>query len=468
MEGQDKTHQASRVGTTRDFLGSIMRGDKHIWSIYIALFCLSTVEIYSVTSQLAYKSESDSDPAFSHIKFLLIGLIAVLMAQSMSLKSMKAWGKIVWVGAVTFAFLTPFFGVEQKGATRSLMGIQPVELCKLGVTMALCAAITAKDTSYHAFSWFRTRTQYRRYWFYIFLIVLATVPIAIQNLSSGIIVGLASLGIMFLGRVNGKYLWISLLVLGLVGGAFWASLKAVHDNNSSVSGLDDIESVEVVQQQTWLEGKLQRFSTWSNRIFDDSDKPLWEEDVNGKKSQEIYAHMALVNGMPFGRFIGNSKLRDFLPEAFSDYIFAIIFEELGPFGAFIVLCLYLYLLVRCILLSRLTQNAYIRLMMVALPLIMVIQALVHIGVCTGAMFVTGQPLPLLSRGGSSIVSSSISFGLMLALSRLIQQEASAAAEPVPVPAAEEASLDAEAEAEAPAAGLTESDAPSPSRIDLQA
>lgn len=432
MEEQDKTSPGPRVGAARDFLGSIMRGDKHIWSVYIALFCLSTVEIYSATSQLAYKSQSDSDPAFSHIKFLLIGLIAVLMAQSMSLKSMKAWGKMVWVAAVVLAAITPFFGVEQKGATRSLMGIQPVELCKLGVTMALCAAITAKDSAYHLFTWFRTDTEYRRYWFYLFLIVAATLPITFQNLSSGIIVGLASLGIMFLGRVNGKYLWLTLLVIAVLGCGFWASLKAAHESNAK--GLTDIESVEQVQPESLFERKIKRFSTWTKRIFDDSTTPLWEEAVNGEKSQEVCAHMALVNGYPFGRFIGNSKLRDFLPEAFSDYIFAIIFEELGPFGALCVLCLYLYLLLRCILLSRLTQNTYIRLMMVSLPLIMIIQALIHIGVSTGAMFVTGQPLPLLSRGGSSIVGTSISFGLMLALSRLIQQEVAAAAvEPVPAP-----------------------------------
>lgn len=434
MEEQDKNRLGAKVGSTRDFLGSIMRGDKRIWGIYIFLFCISTVEIFSATSQLAYKSAYVSDPAFAHIKYLFGGLIAVLIAQSMSLKSMQAWGKIVWVAAVGFAIITPFVGVEQKGATRSLGGIQPVEFCKLGLVMALCSAVTAKDSAYHLFSWFRSKTQGRRYWFYLMLIILVTVPIAIQNLSSGIIMGLASLGIMFLGRVNGKYLWLTIFVVVVLGLAFLGSLKAVHDGNKNVSGLENIESVENTKPEKQgfsMESVLKRYTTWSNRLFDSSDKPLWEEDVNGKKSQEIYAHMALVNGYPFGRFIGNSKLRDFLPEAFSDYIFAIIFEEWGPLGAFLVLFLYLALLCRCIMLSRRTTNPYIRLMMVGLPLIMIIQALIHIGVCTGAMFVTGQPLPLISRGGSSILGTSVSFGLILALSRLIQQEEIERAEATP-------------------------------------
>ena len=167
---------------------------------------------------------------------------------------------------------------------------------------------------------------------------------------------------------------------------------------------------------------LGRVITWSNRIYDHSGKPLWEEDINGKKSQEIYSHMAIANSYPFGRFIGNSKMRDFLPEAFSAYIFAIIFEEGGPVMATLVLLLYLTLFIRCYVLSRRTESPYIRLMMLGLPLIIVIQALIHIGVCTGAMFVTGQPLPLISRGGSSIIGTSISFGILLALSRLIRQE----------------------------------------------
>lgn len=426
MQEQDKTTIAPKAVTgTKDFLGSIMRGDKRIWSIYILLFCISAVEIFSATSQLTYKSAYVSDPAFSHIKMLFIGLIGVLLAQSMSLRQMRAWGLLVWFFAVCFAILTPIIGVEQKGAARSLGGIQPVELCKLGVVMALCTAITVRDATYRNLNIFRRQTQGRRYWFYLILIGLATLPIAFQNLSSGIIIGLASLGIMFLGRVNGKYLWLTLLVAGVFSLLFLGSLKAVHESNKNVKGLANITVVDsgsATKSGHTLDHWIDRASTWANRIYDSSDKPLWEEDVNGKKSQEIYSCMALVNGYPFGKFIGNSKLRDFLPEAFSDYIFAIIFEEWGPLGALLVMLLYLALLVRCVMLSRHSENPYIRLMMVGLPLIMVIQALMHIGVCTGAMFVTGQPLPLISRGGSSIVGTSLSFGLILALSRIIQQE----------------------------------------------
>lgn len=422
MEEQEIVKTA-KAKANIDFLSSIVRGDGLIWFIYIALACLSLVEIFSATSQLTYSSASFSDPASNHIRNLFLGFLALLVTQSMSTASMKAWDKIIFLFGLVCFGLSFAIGIEQKGATRSIGFFQPVEFLKLGGIMMLCWAITAKDSIYHIIPWFRTKTQFRRYLVYLLIIFLAGGLITPQNLSSGLIIAMASMGVMFLGKVNGKYLWITLFIAGGVAVLALTSLKAIYNSNKHVAGLSNIESVEA-EKGFSLDGIIDRGITWANRIYDHSDKPLWEEDITGKKSQEIYSHMALANGShsPFGRFFGNSRLRDFLPEAFSDYIFAIIFEETGPVGAILVLIAYLALFIRCYMLSRHTQSDYVRLMILALPLIMVIQALIHIGVNTGAMFVTGQPLPLLSRGGSSIVCTSASFGMILALSRLIQQE----------------------------------------------
>jgi len=416
-QGQD-TPQSGKVNHY-DFTGSIMRGDYWIWGIYIFLFMISAVEIFSATSQLTYRGGYASDPAFRHITFLLAGAVFLLISQSMSLRSMHAWDKILYVGGFLLCILTIGLGTEQKGASRSIAGFQPVEFCKLGVVMVLCGLVSARDSTYHYFKVYRTRTDRRRFWTYLIAIGLVTIPIATQNLSSALIICMASFGIMFLGGVNGRFLWwtvgaaIAVAILALI--ALWFIYVPENEREARAAEIEQVD--ELASNKV-----LGRVRTWSNRIYDHSDKPLWEEDMSGKKSQEIYSHMAIANSYPLGRFIGNSKMRDFLPEAFSDYIFAIIFEEGGPLMALFVLSLYIVLLVRCYILSRRTENPYIRLMMVSLPLIIVIQALIHIGVCTGAMFVTGQPLPLISRGGSSIVMTSISFGIMLALSRLIRQE----------------------------------------------
>lgn len=423
---EQETTQTEGLQQRSSFTSFIFRGDRWIWGIYIALVGVSVVEMFSATSQLTYKTTSFSDPAFTHIRNLFFGFLVLLFYQSMSLKALRSWDKIILVfGIVSFA-LSFFIGIEQKGATRSVGPFQPVEFLKLGCIMVLCWAITAKDSIYHRIPWFRTKTQGRRFLAYLFLIGLAAGPIGPQNLSSALIIAMASFGVMFLGKVNGKYLWQTVGVCLVLGMLALGGLKAVYENNKNVAGLDSVSTVTTTKQEKgWsLDACLDRALTWANRIYDHSDKPLWEESTAGKKSQEIYSHMALANGSsaPWGQFFGNSRMRDFLPEAFSDYIFAIIFEEMGPVGAFIVLLAYLTLFIRCFLLSRQTENEYIRLLMLGLPLIILIQALIHIGVNTGAMFVTGQPLPLLSRGGSSIVCTSASFGMMLALSRLIRLE----------------------------------------------
>lgn len=409
-----------------DFLGSIMRGDGWIWGIYIVLVCTSIVEMFSATSQLTYRTASFSDPAFNHIRNLILGFFVLLVCQSMHLKALRSWDKLILFAGLLFFGLSFFIGISQKGATRSVGLFQPVEFLKLGGIMVLCWAITAKDSIYHVIPWFRTKTKGRRFWAYIFIILLAAGPISTQNLSSGLIIGMASIGVMFLGKVDGKYLWLTVLAVGGLAILFLGGLKIVYEKNKNYADIETVESNGSSKEKSGfsIDNVVQRASTWANRIYNHSDKPLWEEDTSGKKSQEIYSHMALANGSnaPWGQFFGNSKMRDFLPEAFSDYIFAIIFEEMGPVGALVVLLAYLALFIRCYILSRRTQSEYVRLLILGLSLIIVIQALLHIGVNTGAMFVTGQPLPLLSRGGTSIFCTSASFGMMLALSRIIQQE----------------------------------------------
>lgn len=404
------------------FAGSIMRGDSKIWIIYVVLICISFVEIFSATAQLANKAANASDPAFSHIKNLLVGLIILLLTQSMSLKSFRAWDKTLYfLGLIFFAF-TIAMGTQQKGAARSIAGFQPVELCKIGAITMLCAAVTAKDYTFQRLSYFRSRTSYRRYWLYIILILLVAGPVATQNLSSALIICMACFGVLFLAGVKGKYLINTIIVCIIGGGLFVGSLYIVYKTTHKDADTVQVDDSGVSANVFTIDKVLGRATTWANRLFDHSDLPLWQEDMGGKKSQEIYSHMAIANGYPLGQFIGRSRLRDFLPEAFSDYIYAIIFEEWGFLPASLIPLLYLLLLARCYYLSRQTEDIYIRLIIVGLPLIMVIQALIHIGVSTGAMFVTGQPLPLISRGGSSIIATSASIGMMLALSRLIMQE----------------------------------------------
>lgn len=394
---------------------SMMRGDRVLWGIYFILIFISIVEMYSASSTLAYKSASASDPTFRHVRHILIGLCVIIVSQNMGRKAFPGWGFLIYGLGMILVVLLPFLGNSMKGAHRDILGIQPVEFIKIGTIMLAAMLITRHDIWYQRLgAYFRHNTALKRYLLLLVTVALPCLFMAPQNLSSAIIIGLASFFLMFIGEVPWRYLWRTLMVVAIAGALGIAALYGLHVYTESC-GEQGIKPISL--------GPVNRAYTWESRLFGSDSKPLWEQDMNGDNSQVIHAHMALANSYPFGRFIGNSKLRDYLPEAYSDYIYAIIFEEIGWIGATFILFLYLFLLWRCYIIARRSHNLFHRLIMIGLPLIIVIQALIHIGVCTGAMFVTGQPLPLISRGGSSIIFTSLSFGLMFAMSRIIENEA---------------------------------------------
>ncbi len=393
---------------------SLMRGDRVLWGIYFLLIVISIVEMFSASSTLTYKAASTSDPTFRHIRHILFGLVVMIVSQNMGRKAFPGWGFLIYILGMILVILLPVLGTDMKGAHRDILGIQPVELIKIGTVLLVAMLITQPDIWYQRLgAFFRHNTPLKRYLLLLFTVALPCIFMAPQNLSSAIIIGLASFFLMFLGEVPWRYLWRTLTIVAIVGALGIAALYGLHAYTESCHE----QGVKPINL-----GLVNRAYTWENRLFGNENKPLWEQDVDGDNSQVIHAHMALANSYPFGRFIGNSKLRDYLPEAYSDYIYAIIFEELGWEGATFVLFLYAFLLWRCYIIARKSRNFYHRLIMVGLPLIILIQALIHIGVCTGAMFVTGQPLPLISRGGSSIIFTSLSFGLMFAMSRIIENE----------------------------------------------
>lgn len=394
-----------------------MGGDNWIWGIYCILIFISIIEMASASSRLAYRQITNDNPLTGHVRFLLVGFFLFVWAfQNLThanLKWVKLFGIICYVGGVVLMAALPIIGTNVNGAFRDIAGIQPVELCKLGVVICLCRAVSATNNDFKL-PFFRTDTEVRRYYFMLAMIALAAGPIAIQNLSSALILGFTSFGIMFAGEVKFKYLFRTVGVLAIAGGLFVGALFGLHQLNSSSEAGGGRHHTEM--------GLLSRANTWEYRLFHGDDTPLWEQTLKDENMQVLCAHMAIANSNGVGRFVGESQLRDHLPEAYSDYVYAIIFEEMGVLGAAFVMLLYFALLWRCYHLSLRTNDQMIRLLMIGLPLIIVIQALIHMGVCTDAMFVTGQPLPLISRGGMSGMATSACFGILLGLSSTIERE----------------------------------------------
>lgn len=390
----------------------LLAGDKVIGSIYLVLIAISALEMFSASAILVYRFGAvPSAYAYEHMQFLIGGLILLVFAQRMSFTAIKQWGVLIYGFGALGMLATIVMGDSHQGAARSLMGfIQPVEFCKLGTIMLIAQLITAKNSSFTKWPIFKKHTELKRYLFMLLMAGIVILPVATQNMSSGIIIGLTVCSLFFLGNVRLKYMGWTAVVLAVFGSLFLFYLHTIYLNN--------VENGKTGDQ---VEG-LGRIPTWANRIYDRPEGEIWEYDMNGKYSQVILSHMAVANSYPFGKFLGNSTVRDYLPEAYSDYIFAIIFEEWAFWGAGLILLFYLSLLLRVYWLSTQTDDMLKKLLLLGLALQITIQALIHMGVCTGAMFVTGQPLPLISRGGSSIVCTSFNIGILLALAKIIKQE----------------------------------------------
>lgn len=395
----------------KHIISSLLKGDQWIWLVYGTLVIISVLEIASASSRLATRALTNDNPLASHTLKLILGFFfCVLIGQNLAIKrigAVKGLGVIAFILGLLAMILMPFFGRSINGAQRDIFGLQPVEILKLGLVITLCLLVSLKDAFFQQrWSVMREHTQLKRFWIAIIIIGAACFFILLQNLSTALILGATSLAILFMAGINWKWLIKLILALSVVGGIGLGGLYAVY-------------SIGENQGHDVNLGLLNRANTWANRLFEKDEIPLWEQRVSDDNMQVMYAHVAIANSEVHGQFFGNSQMRDFLPEAYSDYIYAIIWEETGIVGAALVMILYLFLLWRCYRIALKADNSFDRLLITAIPLMIVIQAFIHMGVCCDAMFVTGQPLPLISRGGMSTIVTSAEFGLLFGLSHRI-------------------------------------------------
>ena len=240
-----------------------------------------------------------------------------------------------------------------------------------------------------------------------------------QGLTNTILLMAISVAMMTIGGTELKKLLLVLGVYGLIGVGLLA-VKTLKDNSAPA---ESAATTAVVVQDA--RQKDERHGTWKarmDRFF--SDVPKYEEPITATNRQEMYAYMAQANGGLIGVFPGNSRETARLPLAFSDYIFAIILEDLGFIGGIALMLLYLGLLARAGVIARKCHRAFPVLLVMGMAVMIVLQALFHMAITTGTFPVSGQPLPLISKGGTSILVTSIAFGAMLSVSRTAVQNGS--------------------------------------------
>lgn len=373
--------------------------DKRIWGIYSAIIFFSILELYSASSREVTAGHIMA-PLFRHIGLLGVGCVIMLALQKVHY---RVFYKLTWliVGAsVLMAIITNFFGSNLNGAQRSVtfifFSIQPSELLKFSSALVIARVLGDGQIKVDGRPTVRTSSVV---WVCVIVVVFSALLIK-QGLTNAVLLVAISYSMMVVCGVSWKHLLIIFAVC-LVGAAgYWGYTKYKADHREK----DSTEQVE-------------RSGVRVSRIDYYLAPNKYDHDITPENQQAQYSFIAQANGGLFGAGIGNSRETARLPLAFSDYIFAIIIEEGGLFLGFVIIVLFLLLLARAGRVGLQLKQAFPALLIIGMAVFIVYQALFHMAIVTGLFPVSGQTLPFFSKGGSSVIMSSVALGVMLSVSR---------------------------------------------------
>lgn len=396
------------------------RTDAQIWGIYIGLFLISIVELYSASSH-EVKASNIFGPFLRHIFFLVTGLGMMLVLQRTHYQKFLKWTK--WFAAVSVLFMayTLVNGEYINGARRSfsigIASIQPAEMLKLSAVLVIALILCRSQKK-----GMRDVTDIGL-WRVTGAVMLFGGLLFFQGLTNTLLLMAISLSMMVIGGVSlpkiGKA-FVVLVIFAVVGLGIKVLFGSGEKKEVDVDDVLVVPGTEYVVARASEDSKVAnvgRLQTWVNRVNRHFKTGKWRDPINDENQQEQYSYLAQAHGGVFGVMPGNSRETARLPLAFSDYIYAIIIEELGLAGGIVVLVLYLWLLARASVVCRRCQTAFPAFLVLGMAVFIVFQAIVHMCIVTGVFPVSGQPLPLISKGGTSIWITSIAFGIMLSVSR---------------------------------------------------
>ena len=358
-----------------------LKGDKTIWIIVFALSIFSIMVVYSAAGWADLTS---------HIVKLIIGLIAMYIVHLVPFKYFAKLGQIGYFTSIGLLLMVLVIGVSVNDAARwlSVAGLQfqPSDIAKLMVILFMARQISIHRDNLQGMKEF--------VWYVLAPLVIVCALILPNNFSTSALIFINGLVLMFVGKIKlnfiAKVLGISFLAAGLIYGI----ARFIPELATKI---------------------MPRSTTWVSRIdsfFINSDAEVMDEDY-----QKTQALVAIQNGSLFGAGPGKSTQRSILPYSESDFIFAIILEEYGLIGGASALLFYLILLFRAIRIFLKTESIFGSLTVIGLMFSLVFQALINMLVSVGIMPVTGQTLPLISMGGTSLVFTFIALGIILSVSR---------------------------------------------------
>jgi cell division protein FtsW len=372
----------------REILVKYFKGDGVIWGVVIILSLFSLLAVYSSTGSLAYQTQGASTASYilKHIALLVLSLIIIVIVHNIPFKYYSRLSQVLLLIALILLILTLSMGTSYNQAKRWLtlpgigLTVQTSDFAKLALVMYIARILSIKQYHIH---------NSKEVMGFLFIpIILVCGMILPANLSTAVILFFTAMILMFIGRVRIKYLFTliftGIFLMGLLMGGIM------------------------------LSGQEGRIATWESRI---------ENFVEGGEEdnyQVEQSKIAIATGGIFGKGPGNSTQRDFLPYAYSDFIYAVIVEEYGFIGGLLVLFLYMFLLFRAGVIVRKSTRTFGAFLSIGLALLLVLQAIINMGVTVHLFPVTGQTLPFVSMGGSSLIFTSIAIGIILNVSRSVE------------------------------------------------
>ncbi|MDB5201824.1 MAG: cell division protein FtsW [Ferruginibacter sp.] len=383
------------------------RGDRVIWAIVIILTLASLLLVYSSTGSLAYRmSKSTESYLFKQFAFIILGLLVIYWAHRVNYTLYSRIALILFLISIPLLLYTLLFGVQLNAGSRWIklpvinMTFQTSDLAKLALFMYMSRQLSRKQQIIKDF----------KKGFLPIIIPVATICLLIApaNLSTAALIGGTSMMLMFIGRISTKH------ILATIGVALVPILLLI---SIAVSTYDK-QTQETKKLPAVL--SIGRIPTWISRIqtFVYSSK----DDASEKLYQINQAKIAIAKGGWLGKGPGNSEQRNFLPHSYSDFIYAIIIEEYGLLGGAAILLIYLLFLYRCIRIYKKCPYAFGAFLALALSFTLVIQAIANMGVNVNLFPNTGVTLPLVSMGGSSFLFTCLSIGIILSVSRNVEQQ----------------------------------------------
>ncbi len=397
-------------------IGRLFKGDKVIWMVFFFLCMISIVEVFSASSGLTYKSQNYIGPIVYHTAMIAFGALVAVITLNIPCRYFKLMTPfLLLISAITLIWVL-VFGQSINGANRVIpifgLTFQPSEIAKGTIVLAVAQILSAMQRENGA-----DRQAYR--WI-LWLTIPTCILIGLENLSTAALLFVVVFLMMFIGQVPMKQLGRLAAIIVFIG-AFAVSMVLIfgHDTRKEDEQLTKTELLEKKKEKkNFVQKMLHRADTWKGRIlsFNEGDVSPQEYDLD-KNAQVAHANIAIVSSGIIGKGPGKSTERDFLAQAFSDFIYAIIIEELGLFGAAFVAFLYIILLFRCARIASRCENNFPAFLVMGLGLLLVIQATFNMMVAVGLAPVTGQPLPLISKGGTSTIINCAYIGTILSVSR---------------------------------------------------